>query len=158
MQYALELVKNFTREAVRAAKAHGAERAYGLELLWDMIQDDTTASDGMAARAVDALASMLPATDDAEVVKMIQRAMESVKDGKSVPQCVDLVRQIIDALPLYNQGALAQSGALQQLHKDYNVFKTTTTALEAYLKQVCAADSPSLWVAVLLFVFDWLPR
>ena len=148
---ALNLVRQFTRLAIPSAAKAGEVRLYGLDVLWDLMQDDSPVSPDMATQAQRSIPSLLTLDHERKLTgRIIGKCMEHASRGVSVVQCLrvaqEVMRQLQGASALGTgaggstvEAASAAQGVLDTLESTHNVVALVIGSIEEYIKAANAA-------------------
>jgi hypothetical protein len=97
--FVLSFIKNFTINAVKGQK-ETVTKWYGLDLFWQMFQDDVKVSPAIATQSASMLKDLLEQnTFETQRAVYLEKCMIGLREGKSVIQCLRVAKTIISMYP-----------------------------------------------------------
>lgn len=97
--FVLSFIKNFTINAVKGQRDQ-VTKWYGLDLFWQMFQDDVKVSPAIATQSASMLKDLLEQnTFESQRAVYLEKCMVGLREGKSVIQCLRVAKTIINMYP-----------------------------------------------------------
>lgn len=147
---ALDLIQRFT--AIGLTKAAGAVRAgevdeseqrwYGIDLLWQLVQDDSEVSEKTSLAAQGILIKLTSSLQPCRplIPLVLERCMENLNTGVSVVPALQVAQALIKAMPVFGRGSAAPSSQTRQdvlddLQSRFDLVARLTADIATYKSQ-----------------------
>jgi len=130
--FVLSFIKAFTINAVKATQ--GKDEWFGLNIFWNLIQDEAKADATIAAHSLVLLKEMLenPMFESQRFV-YLEKCVEGIRNGRSTLQCYRLAKLIISMFPPANkQQALTYTELIHKLQEKSQILDLVLHDCERY--------------------------